>query len=114
MPAAPGNAFPATHPDLRSTQLDHSAVAASQRLAASGRPFAAYSQNFRKHIDSAFSMVSYAAPSTFADSVLGIIHSERSELAATYDIHVSILERLVDLVPQHLLDTFVFRALRAS
>ena len=52
-----------------------------------------------------------ASNATFARAVLGIVHSDRGELAPAYDLNVSFLEALVEWLPQQLLDLFVIRAI---
>ena len=66
---------------------------------------------FEKHIKEAFAMVSFAPADNVARAIESAVHARSGTLADEYWIGVSLLERLVEWLPQRVLDAVVQRAL---
>jgi NAD(P)-dependent dehydrogenase (short-subunit alcohol dehydrogenase family) len=95
------------------TNLAHDGRLASEVLAAHGPPFARYAASLLRHLDAAFAMVKYHPPEDFAAVVGRLVMAPPSSRPREASVNVTLLERLVEWLPQWILDYFVLSALRS-
>ena len=69
--------------------------------------FAQYAQKLEDHLTEALTMVSERPSDEFADAIYRIVHADPSSLNGEYWLNVSLLERVVEWLPQWILDTII-------